>query len=123
MKFLSFFSLAFLFFYCAKNHNLPLTLNLCNAFFIMGLVYLCIAFITHIRNSGLFKSFSYLKYRKAKDSFYKNKILNNIKESPQELNSFYDFQQKKYNEKWYSSLFYKFSIPLLLISALLTFTL
>lgn len=89
--------------------------NLSNAFFITGIIYLCIALVIYIRNVGFFKIISYHQYQK------KSKNVNNYNKRDNNTMKFHEFCATKYSEKWSNAIFLKFSIPLLLISLILAF--
>lgn len=107
-------SFTFLLLFCFKNRYDPLILNLCNSFFIVGIIYLCIALIIHVRNFGLFKSLSYYKYRRNKNSLKKQNFeQNNNNPLPENFKTFYDYMENKYSEQWNYKVFYVISIPFL----------
>lgn len=125
MKILSIITTIYIGIYVIRHKDLPIAFSFSNALFIIGLIYLCIAFAIHIRNLGLFKFFSYYKYKKQvkhynKDFFSENDLSqSNSKEKQDKPIDFYDFYIKKYSEKWSTLIFYKFSIPLLILSLII----
>lgn len=107
-------SFTFILLFCFKNRYDSLILNLCNSFFIVGIIYLCIALIIHVRNFGLFKSLSYFKYRRNKNGLKKQNFQqNNNNPLPENFKTFYDYMENKYNEQWNYKVFYVISIPFL----------
>lgn len=115
-------SIVFILLFCYKNRYNSLILNLCNSFFIVALIYLCIALVIHIRNSGLFKSLSYFKYRRNKTNLKKEIAEENPTATlPENFNTFYDYVAYKYSEKWSYKAFYLISLPSFALSLLFLF--
>lgn len=92
-------------------------MRLSNAFFTLGIVYLCIAFTMHVKNSGLFKSVSYFLYRQKHKKMLKYELVE-PDSKPKEM---YEFAHEKYGQQTPSKLFYLFSIPLLVVSLALAY--
>lgn len=108
--------------FCYKNRHHPLILNLCNGFFVLGLIYFCIALSVHIRNSGLFKSLTYFKYRRNKNNLKKQISQENPTASlPENFNTFYDYITDKYREQWNYKVFYVISLPSFALSFIFLF--
>lgn len=113
-------SIMFMLFFCVTKDSNSLIWNLCDGFFILGLIYLCIALIIHVRNLGLFKSFSYFKYRRTKNAMKKEcSNPNDPSQLPESFNNFYNYIENKYSTKWGYKLFYMISIPCLTLSLVL----
>ncbi|MTI59768.1 MAG: DUF3899 domain-containing protein [Firmicutes bacterium] len=89
--------------------------NLSNAFFIIGIIYFCIALVIYIRNVGFFKTISYHRYKKKQNN------IDNFNKKDDNTMKFHEFCAVKYSDQWSNAIFLKFSIPLLLISLILAF--
>ncbi|SHJ61472.1 DUF3899 domain-containing protein [Paramaledivibacter caminithermalis] len=116
MKILSLITIVFTLTYLIASKVSLLLFKLSNAFFILGITYLIIALIMHVKNVGLFKLIRYNNYKK------KQKLL--IEKGFEDKDSLmepYEFFNKDNSNKWNNSIFYIFSIPLLCISVLLAF--
>ncbi|MBU5674966.1 DUF3899 domain-containing protein [Alkaliphilus sp. MSJ-5] len=104
------------------SSNQSFIFKLSNAFFIIGFIYLFIALSIHVRNIGFFKTLSYNKYRrnykKLTELNLTDEELNNNNNGPKK---FYDFFVEKYKRQISNALFYKFAIPLILVSFILSF--
>ncbi len=104
------------------SSNQSFIFKLSNAFFIIGFIYLFIALSIHVRNIGFFKILSHHKYRR---NYKKLNELNltedKLNNSEKEHKKFYDFFVEKYKKQISNALFYKFAIPLILISFILSF--
>lgn len=104
------------------SSNQSFIFKLSDAFFIIGFIYLFIALSIHVRNIGFFKALSYNKYRrnykKLTELNLTDEELNNNKNGPKK---FYDFFVEKYKKQVSNTLFYKFAVPLLLSSLILSF--
>lgn len=121
MKILTVISVLFTFLYVVLNKNIPLIFKLSNALFILGIIYLCIAFIFHVRNVGFFKSLSYYNYVRNYSKEANSKFINeNLKNDGKKLMKLHEYCKSKYKNKWPNDVFYKFSIPLLILSLLLS---
>ncbi|WP_066496264.1 DUF3899 domain-containing protein [Abyssisolibacter fermentans] len=115
MKILTAITSIFTVIYLLLSKNSSLLFRFSNAFFILGLIYLCIALIVYVRNVGFFKSISYNRYRRKQKKLIKEGII----DKDSKIMDLGEFSIKKYEEKWESSIFYKFSIPLLFVSLIL----
>ncbi len=113
----SIFTLLFLIFDKTTN----LTLKFSNAFFYIGLLYLCIALMIYVRNSGFFKFLKYHKFKKEQKMLKQSGCLENDENDSNKDNfdKFHDFLDKTYNIKHSSKVFYIFAIPLLSLSIIL----
>ncbi|WBW95379.1 DUF3899 domain-containing protein [Oceanirhabdus sp. W0125-5] len=113
------FTLLFLFFDKTEN----LTLKFSNAFFYLGLLYLCIALMIHVRNSGLFKFVKYHKFKKEQKMLKSSGVLDPDEEESGKNNfdKFHNFLQKAYGVQYPSKVYYLFAVPLLSLSMLLAY--
>ncbi len=116
MKLLAGLTLIFTIVYMFLNGDGPLKYNLSNIFFICGIIYFCIGLVTYVRNVGLFKLLAYHRYKKKQKNLIESGLIEDKSENIKELHEFADEQ---YSDKWKGNLFYKFAIPLLVLSLLL----
>lgn len=114
MKTLSIFTILFILTYLITSNASSFLFKLSNAFFILGMIYLIIALVMHVRNVGLFKIVSYNNYKRKQMLLIKEGVAD--KDSLMDL---HDFFKNNCSIKWKNSMFYIFSIPLLSISILL----
>ncbi|WP_427339471.1 DUF3899 domain-containing protein [Caloranaerobacter sp. DY30410] len=120
MRILTAITTLFTLLYIILNKNYSFIFKLSNAFFILGLIYLCIALIVHIRNVGFLKLLSYHRYRRKQNSLIKPEFVkDDSKDSEGKIMKFHEFCREKYKKQWSNAIFYKFSIPLLFISLVL----
>lgn len=103
-----------------SNRHVPTLINLSNSFFIIGLVYLCIALFCHVRNIGFFKSLSYHLQRKRQAEDAANRIDAAGGESMSKP-KLHEHAARIGSGPWPNRLFYLFSIPLLLCSLALAY--
>ncbi|WP_432402419.1 DUF3899 domain-containing protein [Wukongibacter sp. M2B1] len=116
MRILGSLTAVFTLIYLINSTNSSLLLRLSNSFFILGIIYLIVALVIHVRNAGLFKLLTYNNYKKKQMLLIKEGI-----EDKDSLMDLYEFFKKNCSTKWKNSIFYIFSIPLLTISILLAF--
>ncbi|PZM62854.1 DUF3899 domain-containing protein [Paenibacillus dendritiformis] len=103
-----------------SNRHVPTLVNLSNSFFIIGLVYLCIALFCHVRNIGFFKSLSYHLQRKRQAEDAANRIDAAGGESMSKP-KLHEHAARIGSGPWPNRLFYLFAIPLLLCSFALAY--
>ncbi|MDG0874704.1 DUF3899 domain-containing protein [Paenibacillus thiaminolyticus] len=103
-----------------SNRHVPTLVNLSNSFFIIGLVYLCIALFCHVRNIGFFKSLSYHLQRKrqAEDAADRIDAAGGESMSKPKL---HEHAARIGSGPWPNRQFYLFAIPLLLCSFALAY--
>ncbi|WCF06800.1 DUF3899 domain-containing protein [Paenibacillus thiaminolyticus] len=103
-----------------SNRHVPTLVNLSNSFFIIGLVYLCIALLCHVRNIGFFKSLSYHLQRKRQAEDAANRIDAAGGESISKP-KLHEHAARIGSGPWPNRQFYLFAIPLLLCSFALAY--
>ncbi|WP_274380415.1 DUF3899 domain-containing protein [Paenibacillus dendritiformis] len=106
--------------YLVLNSHVPTLVNLSNSFFIIGLVYLCIALFCHVRNIGFFKSLSYHLQRKRQAEDAANRIDAAGGESMSKP-KLHEHAARIGSGPWPNRMFYLFAIPLLLCSLALAY--
>lgn len=120
MKRLSLITLLLILAYLIYNSHVPIHINLSNSFFIIGLLYLCIALFCHVRNIGFFKSLSYHLQRKrqAEDAADRIDAAGGESMSKPKL---HEHAARIGSGPWPNRHFYLFAIPLLLCSFALAY--
>ncbi|WII36111.1 DUF3899 domain-containing protein [Paenibacillus thiaminolyticus] len=120
MKRLSLITLLLVLAYLIYNSHVPIHINLSNSFFIIGLVYLCIALFCHVRNIGFFNSLSYHLQRKRQAEDAANRIDAAGGESISKP-KLHEHAARIGSGPWPNRQFYLFAIPLLLCSFALAY--
>lgn len=114
--------------YALYNRQLPFLLNLTNAFFFIGFIYLLIAFLFYIKNIGFFKILSYNKYRNKQAKIHnekqkKSKDKKGLEDSYRQkadIMEFHEFSNRHYNEAS-NKKYIIFGLALMIISFVLAF--
>ncbi|CAH8247019.1 DUF3899 domain-containing protein [Paenibacillus melissococcoides] len=122
MKRLSLITLLLILAYLVYNSHVPILVNLSNSFFIIGLVYLCIALFCHVRNIGFFKAVSYhLNHkRQAEEQAASVDAAGGASEPVSKL-KLHEHAARIGSGPWPNRLFYLLAIPLLLCSLALAY--
>lgn len=117
MKILGSITTAFLVLYLFINRQFSLILNLSNATFIIGIIYLFIGLLFYVRNVGFFKLISYHIYKR------KHGKTNNLKDSNKDndILELHEWANEHYKVKWLNKKYFVFSIPLLVLSYVLAY--
>jgi hypothetical protein len=116
-------TIAFILCYVAFVHNTSsIFTTLSNAFFIIGLIYLCAALFAHARNVGFFKLITYHSYVKKQKNLIQSGVLDpDANRNEYKIMKLHEYVEERYKNPWKNGIFYKFSIPLLIISIILAF--
>lgn len=115
MKTLGIITAAFFTLYLFINRQSPLIMNLSNATFIIGLIYLFIALLFYVRNIGFFKLISYHIYKR---KYVKS---NGFKDKEKDILELHEWVNEHYKEKWSNKKYLIFSIPLIVLSYVLAY--
>lgn len=117
MKILSIITSAFILLYMLIVRHGSLLVRLSNCLFSIGLVYLCMALIIHVRNVGFFKLISYHNYKRKQRSIRQSGGVDTESvDGKVKIKTLHEFIQDKYSVQWKNSIFFLFSIPLLVLS-------
>lgn len=115
MKILGAITTAFLIFYLIINRQSPLILNLSNATFIIGMIYLFIALLFYVRNIGFFKLISYHIYKR------KHMKSNNLENGSKDTLELHEWANEHYKNQWSNKKYFVLSIPLIVLSYILAY--
>jgi hypothetical protein len=116
-------AIVFTSFYMIFNKYGNFIFRLADGLFIIGLIYLLIAFSFYIRNVGFFKLIAYNKYRRKymKTHYSKKEKLDKDLSHEEEMMELHEFCEEHYSEKWSSKALLIYAIPLLIASIVLSY--